>query len=256
MSLVPVAPPFVEPLVLRRERCARAVLHGLQDRVEYVRDPRPVSGMRAPMALDAVSALRRVVLARGLVRERKRVMTRCMLMLALALTPGLASAQDTTQQWPGLSTSELSTVYVLDDTGAETSGKLVRLNPDSIVILADGGERRFDAARIRRVQKRGDSIRNGVIIGAVVGAVLGGISAGIADCPGVDQSCAGARAGMFVVSTSVYTAIGAGIDALVVGRTTLYTAAPARSGRLPGASAGSPSIGIGVRFHLPIGLRH
>jgi hypothetical protein len=184
-------------------------------------------------------------------------MTRCMLMLALAVTPGLASAQDTTQKWPGLSIAELSTVYVLDDTGAETSGKLVRLNADSIVILAEGGERRFDAARIRRVQKRGDSIRNGVIIGAVVGAVLGGIGVGIADCPGVDQNgCAAARAGMFVLSTSIYTALGAGIDALVVGRTTLYTAAPPAPGRLTGASSGSPSIGIGMRFHFPRRLRH
>jgi hypothetical protein len=180
-----------------------------------------------------------------------------MVLLALALTPRLVSAQDTTQKWPGLSISELSTVYVLDDTGAETSGKLVRLNADSIVILAGGGERTFDAARIRRVQKRGDSIRNGVIIGAVVGVVLGGIGAGIADCPGVDQNgCAGARAGLFVLSTSVYTAIGAGIDALVVGRTTLYTAAPPTVGRLPGGSAGSASIGIGLRFHLPSTRRH
>ena len=121
-------------------------------------------------------------------------MTRCLLVLGLALAPGIAYAQDTTQKWPGLSTSELSTVYILDDTGAETSGKLVRLNPDSIVILAGGAERRFDAARIRRVQKRGDSIRNGVIIGAVVGAVFGAIGAGIADCPGVDRAAARGRA--------------------------------------------------------------
>jgi hypothetical protein len=184
-------------------------------------------------------------------------MTRWMLVLGLAFTPRMAYAQDTTQKWPGLSTSELSTVYVLDDTGAETSGKLVRLNPDSIVILAGGAERRFDAARIRRVQKRGDSIRNGVIIGAVVGAVLGGIGSGLADCPGVDQGgCAAARAGMFALSTAVYTAIGAGIDALVVGRTTLYTAAPGTPGRLPGASRGPASIGIGVRFQFPRKPRH
>jgi len=181
-----------------------------------------------------------------------------MLMLAFALTPGMAYAQDTTQKWPGLSTSELSTVYVLDDAGAETSGKLVRLNPDSIVILAGGAERRFDAAHVRRVQKRGDSVRNGAIIGAIVGAVFGAIGSGIADCPGVDQSggCAAARAGMFALSTAVYTAIGAGIDALVVGRTTLYTSAPGSSGRSPGGSPASAGIGIGVRFQFPRKPRH
>jgi hypothetical protein len=184
-------------------------------------------------------------------------MTRCMLMLALALTPGMAYAQDTTQQWPGLSTSEISTVYVLDDAGVETSGKLVRLNPDSIVILAGGAERRFDAAHIRRVQKRGDSVRNGAIIGAVIGAVFGAIGAGISDCPGADQSggCAGSRAALFAFSTGVYTAIGAGVDAFVVGRTTLYPAAPGSSGRSPAGSPGRASIGIGVRFQFPRKLR-
>jgi hypothetical protein len=151
-----------------------------------------------------------------------------MLIIVLGLSPGVLSGQDTAQKWPGLVTSELSTVYVLDDSGTETSGKLVRLNPDSIVILANGTERRFDTARVRRVQRRGDSIRNGAIIGAVVGAVFGALSAGLSDCPGGDPggSCGGARVALFALSTGTYTAIGAGIDALVVGRTTLY-AAPA-----------------------------
>jgi hypothetical protein len=175
------------------------------------------------------------------------------LALALALVPGLARAQDATARWPGLATSELSTVYVLDDAGVETSGKLIRLDPDAIVVLVGGAERRFDAARIRRVQKRGDSIRNGAIIGAVVGAVFGALGAGISDCPGDHPGghCAGSRVALFALSTGVYTAMGAGIDALIVGRTTLFTAAPATGGRSPSASRGSASIGIGVRLQFP-----
>jgi hypothetical protein len=170
-------------------------------------------------------------------------------VLATLVAPRLVSAQETPQEWRGLVTSELSTVYVLDDAGAETAGKLVRLNPDSIVILVDGNERRFDAARVKRVQKRGDSVKNGAIIGAIVGAVLGGISAGIADCPGSESDCGGFRVAAVAISTGVYTAIGAGIDALVAGRTTLYSAPP------PPARGASGGAAFRVSVRVPIGTK-
>jgi len=143
-----------------------------------------------------------------------------------ALGPGVASAQDASANWPGLVSSGLSTVYVLDNTGTETSGKFLRLNPDSIVLLVDGAERRFETARVARIQKRGDSLRNGAIIGAIVGVAMGIITAGISDCPGDHPGggCPGSRAALFLVSTGVYSAIGTGIDALIPGRTTLYEA--------------------------------
>lgn len=155
-------------------------------------------------------------------------MKRCMTILAATLVPGAVCAQETLQSWPGLAPSGLSTVYVLDDTGVETSGRLLRLNPDSLVLLVDDAERRFEAARVRRIQKRGDSLRNGALIGAIVGVAMGLVGAGISDCPGDDPggSCSGTRVALFLFSTGVYAAIGTGIDALVQGRTTLY-AAPA-----------------------------
>lgn len=148
----------------------------------------------------------------------------CMAIVAAALVPSALYAQETAQSWPGLATSGLSTVYVLDDAGVETAGRLLRLNPDSLVLLVGDAERRFEAARVRRIEKRGDSLRNGALIGTVVGVVMGLIAAGISDCPGDDPggSCAGFRAAALLFSTGVYAAIGTGIDALVVGRTTLY----------------------------------
>jgi hypothetical protein len=164
-------------------------------------------------------------------------MTRCIAILAATLVPGAVSAQGTVQSWPGLATAELSTVYVLDDTGVEASGRLLRLDPDSLVLLVGDTERRFDAARVRRIEKRGDSLRNGARIGAIVGAAMGLIAAGISDCPGNDPggSCPGTRAAGVLLSTGAYAAIGTGIDALVVGRTTLYEAPAAspRSARMP-----------------------
>ena len=109
-------------------------------------------------------------------------MTRYIAILAVTLFPGVASAQGTAQSWPGQATAELSAVYVLDDTGVEASGRLLRLDPDSLVLLVGGTERRFDAARVRRIEKRGDSLRNGLLIGALVGVGVGLAAAGISDC--------------------------------------------------------------------------
>jgi hypothetical protein len=63
---------------------------------------------------------------------------------------------------------------------------------------------------------------------------MGLVAAGITDCPGEDRggSCGGFRVVAFAASLGTYTAIGAGIDALIRGRTTLYvaeTSSPSRS---------------------------
>ena len=146
-------------------------------------------------------------------------------------------------------------MYVLDNAGTETSGKFLRLNPDSIVLLVDGAERRFETSRVARIQKRGDSLRNGAIIGAVVGVALGILTAGIADCPGdrTSDGCPGSRAALLLVSTGFYSAVGTGIDALIPGRTTLYEAPKAppaadRGGSTPPAFRGRAALNLRVRW--------
>lgn len=164
-------------------------------------------------------------------------MTRWIALLVGALIPAAVSAQGTGQDWPGLNRAGLSMVYVLDDEGVEVSGTLLRLNPDSLVLLVGGVEHRLEAARVQRIERRGDALRNGALIGAVVGAAMGVLAAGISDCPGSDPggSCPATRATAVLVSTGVYAAIGTGIDALVVGRTTVYQAPtpPPSSARAP-----------------------
>ena len=182
-------------------------------------------------------------------------MKRCLALLIATLVPSALCAQDTAASWPGLASSGLSTVYVLDDTGVETSGKFLRLNPDALVLLVNGAERRFEAARVRRIQQRGDSLRNGALIGAIVGVAIGIVTAGISDCPGSNAggSCPGSRATLFVVSTGVYAAIGTGIDALIPGRTTLYEAppvppSPARQGSVLPAHRGRAAVNLSFRW--------
>jgi hypothetical protein len=160
-------------------------------------------------------------------------------LLVLGAAPADVSGQPIREQWPGLRGSALPTVYVQTETGTETSGKLLALSPDSLVLLVDGVERRFDAADVRRVEKR-DSIRNGTIIGALAGVVMGAVSAGISDCPGERPGgyCGGLRTVLVGLSVGTYAALGAGVDAVIRGRTTIYQAPR----RVPtGAStAGSP----------------
>ena len=182
-------------------------------------------------------------------------MKRCILIVIAALVPSGVCAQGTATGWPAQTSSGLSTVYVRDDSGAETSGKLLHLNSDSIVILVDGAERRFEAARVTRIQRRGDSLRNGAIIGAIVGVGLGFLTAGIADCPGdrAGGPCPGSRVALFLVSTGFYSAVGTGIDALIPGRTTLYEASKApstadRRGSAPLALSRRAAVNVRVRW--------
>lgn len=160
----------------------------------------------------------------------------CVAILVVALAPGVVSAQGTTQSWPGLAV-ESSKVSVLDDTGVETSGKLLRLDTDALVLLVGKTERRFEAARVKRIDKRGDSLRNGVIIGAIAGAAVGLLGAGLADCPGASPSggCPGFRTAGVLVSGAFYAGVGAFIDARVAGRTTVYEApgTSTRAARMP-----------------------
>jgi hypothetical protein len=140
------------------------------------------------------------------------------------LSTAAAHAQDPARTWAGLDHSELTTIHVTDESGAETTGRLLRFEPDALVLLVDGAERRMEAARVKRIQKRGDSLKNGALVGAIIGGALGLLTAGIADCPGSSTNCAGFRITAPLVSGAFYAAVGTGIDALVTGRTTLYVA--------------------------------
>lgn len=187
-------------------------------------------------------------------RDDRRAGAACALVLAGALVPGVAAAQEPLPGWPGLRLEALATVYVRDETGVETRGRLLRVNPDSLDVLVEGVERRLDAARVRRIQARGDSLRNGAILGAVVGAAASLLTAGFADCPGDDpgRGCTGTRVAFGLIGTGVYTALGVAIDAAWVGRTTLYEAPPrtaggGQDGRIAGRVLPGRRVAAGLR---------
>lgn len=108
-------------------------------------------------------------------------------------------------------------IFVTDRQGRETSGKLARLSPTSLVIVVNGEEREILSDTIGRIEKRGDSIRNGAWIGAAILAVGSQINCSpYPDC--------------LVIGVPVGAAIGAGIGALwdwaTPGRTIVYGTRP------------------------------
>jgi hypothetical protein len=148
-----------------------------------------------------------------------------MVVIAESLVwPASASAQEPSPA-PGVRLGALPTVFVRDVAGTETQGKLLRLDDDVIVVLVDGQRRQFELSGVASVQKRGDSVRNGAIVGAAIGFGLGFLTSDLADCQtpeGYGQCHTGARVAFTAMSTAIYGLLGAGIDALVPGRTTLY----------------------------------
>lgn len=159
------------------------------------------------------------------------------------MATGPAQAQPSIDRWSGLKARELQTVYVRDTSGVESTGRLLRLNPDSLVLLAGGVERQLQFDDVARIQKR-DSLRNGALIGLAVGTLMGLVAGGLSDCPGDNPggSCAGFRAMTVAVSAGVYSGLGTGVDALIRGRTTLYERREERRDRASSKKAFGPSV--------------
>jgi hypothetical protein len=74
-------------------------------------------------------------------------------------------------------------VYVLDRTGEETKGRLVSLTGSAVVLQMNSTTRTFNLSDIVRIDRQGDSLKNGAIIGAVFGGVMGIFTGGLSDCP-------------------------------------------------------------------------
>lgn len=139
-------------------------------------------------------------------------------VIALAVP---AAAQDT----PVVNTRLVSAVYVRTIGGTEARGQLLRLGPDTLTILEQGSSRDIRLVDVTRIDVRGDSVKNGVIIGA---AILAGWCAVV--CPqGLDGYSSRQLPYLLAFNTALGAVVGAGIDAMHVGRTPIYQAAPVSS---------------------------
>jgi hypothetical protein len=122
-------------------------------------------------------------------------------------------------------------VYVTNRAGQEVRGRLVGLTASDVTVNTGGAIRTLNLTDVSLIERKGDSLKNGTIIGAVVGGAVAALMVG-ETCAGVEtgQHCTGQAIAFSLISVGVYAAIGAGIDALIPGRTRIYPAKPDKSG--------------------------
>jgi hypothetical protein len=114
-----------------------------------------------------------------------------------------------------------ATIFVLDKQGVEHRGRFVRFDGQELVMSVGEDERGYKRDVIARIERSGDSLKNGAIAGAIVGGLMGLLAASL-QAEDLGQWIKGVA-----ISTGFYTAIGTGVDAAVQGRTRVYQSWPA-----------------------------
>ena len=143
--------------------------------------------------------------------------------LVLALfVPSAAQAQASSPTRP-LSLSRAEDVIVTQSaSGEELHGYLLELSPTTLSMLVNGNRVDMPIDGVLRIDRRRDSLKNGTAIGAAIVAGLGLF--GCAERHGSRASCGSGLA----LNAGAGALIGAGIDALHHGRTTIYRKPPVR----------------------------
>ena len=140
-------------------------------------------------------------------------------------------------------------MFVTDTSARETAGVLATMTPQELTLVVDGQVRAIPMTDVARVAKRGDSMRNGFLIGFAAGAVpVGGlIIGGCYNTGNQDCEITGLLLGtLFGLETG---AVGALIDFLIPGRTVIYTAAPIRTVAVrPIIDGRTKGVAVSLRF--------
>ena len=179
----------------------------------------------------------------------KRTINGVVLGLVFAAVPAAAQPAD----FAGIDVKGAPRVIVTDRSGQETSGRLVGWTASSVVLDTNGARRTYLPDEAVRIDLRGDSLKNGAMIGAAVGA-LAGLSLGCPTAGSRGEGCSAERATFVLASAAMYAAIGAGIDALIPGRTRLWhSGSPQKSagGLTIDVSPRERRASVGWRFQTP-----
>jgi len=116
-------------------------------------------------------------------------------------------------------------VFVQREAGEELRGQVLQLGPGTMTLLVDGQRLSVPMTSVLRIETRGDSLRNGALIGAIAGGVWCALVCG----QGLSSTAQLPAAVAF--SAGFWAAAGVGIDAMIPGRTTIYRRpAPAAAG--------------------------
>lgn len=155
------------------------------------------------------------------------------LTLAVAfLLPAAARAQSGYSRVPPAPGEEV--IVTQSTSGVELRGRIVELSQTTLAILVNGARVDVPIDNVLRIDARTDSVKNGALIG-------GGVFLGMAalTCAWHFADEAGQCTGGIILNTVFGTLAGAGIDAMIKGRTPIYrkpaagmvfAVAPARNG--------------------------
>ena len=124
---------------------------------------------------------------------------------------------------------KLNDVFVRSTDGVEVRGQLIELQHGSLSLFVEGTRRDIPLASVDRIQTRGDGVLNGALIGVAIGAGLWGLFVGEYGAQAVPS---------LVTATIGYGLIGVGVDAMIPGRTTIYSKQPSDAIRARDKRAG------------------
>ena len=142
------------------------------------------------------------------------------LVVALLL-PAAALAQDRTASRAAPFHTSEEVIVTQSTSGQELRGHIVELSPTTLAMLVNGTRIDLPLESVLRIDSRNDSVKNGAAIGA---AVMGGYTA--LGC-GLGFGDTAYCVTYLIVNTGAGALLGAGIDALHKGRTTIYSKPPA-----------------------------
>ena len=169
--------------------------------------------------------------------------TRKTIVAALLATATMAPCLWAQEQQP--LQGDILDAYVARDVrisgvgGKTLEGAVASIHDGRVEVLTRAGARTMALNDIVRIERRGDSIKNGFIAGAAVGGLLGFLAC--VECEG-----AGIRIYAAAMTGSIYGLAGAGIDALHDGWTPLYV----RRDKGARANAGKPRAMISLRVRF------
>jgi hypothetical protein len=136
-------------------------------------------------------------------------------ILSIAVT-SQALAQTGSMDLDRVRTALLKEVRVTTDAGERMTGVLQSANQEAFTLLTPTGTVELSPINVRRIERPGDSVRNGFIIGAIAGLVYGGLMTAMYEDHTTNKAAA------LAVGAGMFGLVGAGIDALHKGWTTVY----------------------------------
>ena len=165
-------------------------------------------------------------------------------MVIVCVLPAIAAAEPDTN---------LADLYVLRETrvtvthrsGEQVTGPLLTAAPDGLSLMVAGTPLTIPEADVRRITRKGDSLKNGALWGLAFGAAIG--AASVATC---ETNCDGEfPAGAVMAIGSLYgVGLGTLVDWLIPGSTTVYRGRGTTAHVAPILRTGVVGVAVDLKF--------